>query len=184
MSQPPPYLPPQEHPKFFLTDDMVVLQVEYVLFRVRRHFLFVNSSVLRKTIRSAERQGQDGSSKEKTIYVPEATVPQFETLLKYFYEGMDEGFSMPTHQWIDLLIIADRFHFQNIKPRAIREVYDAHPPLDPVHLVELYEEHDVPREFLLPALRTLVARAEPLKSPEISRMSSGMVAYIRKTLSC
>ncbi|KAI0317373.1 hypothetical protein OF83DRAFT_148158 [Amylostereum chailletii] len=155
-------------------------QVESSLFRIHRYFLEKNSSDFRQAI-SGEGSDTMGKNSEEQLrlILDNTTALEFEVLLKYFYESMDYGFRLTMPQWVALLAISTRYKFNNIKPRAIKEVYVLQKPsFDPITQLELAERHGVKCHFLIPALRTLVTRTDCLTKAEISRLSSERVAYI------
>ncbi|KAI0251878.1 hypothetical protein BJV78DRAFT_395638 [Lactifluus subvellereus] len=111
---------------------MTVFQVEPEsrLFCVHRHFLAENSLVF-SSMFSLLREPMDSSSAEgacdtNPIYLSGVTELEFETLLRYFYNSMHDGFSLPQTSWIALLSITHRYDFPNVRERAIREVYGFH----------------------------------------------------------
>jgi len=186
------------HDEFYLTDEMTVFQVENRLFRVHRHFLAENSPIFNALFSLPqprvpnESEAEDdaapveGASDENPICLYGVTELEFETLLRFFYKGMHDGFSLPRSRWIVLLSIANHFEFMNVRERAIREIYDPpgkrdkekssstpvpdpHPP-DRLTLILTAEKYDVPLQQALPSFVELVMRKEPLTEVEIARL--------------
>ncbi|KAI0251874.1 hypothetical protein BJV78DRAFT_1374585 [Lactifluus subvellereus] len=185
------------HDEFYFTDEMTVFQVENRLFRVHRHFLAENSLVF-SSMFSLPREPTDSSSAEGTcdtnpIYLSGVTELEFETLLRYFYNSMHDGFSLPQTSWIALLSITHRYDFPNVRERAIREVYGtaatAEQQQDHLLLLSVAEKYDVPPERLLPSLIALVMRPQPLTEDEvalfsaltISRLAHAREEFVRAT---
>jgi hypothetical protein len=144
------------------------------------------------------RQHQNNNGDDAAIYLDGVSVLEFESLLTFFYEryvngasrsnnqvtttsvsvSWQESFSMYTENWVALLAIAHRFRFTEAEFRAQREVFQCHPPLDPVKQISIAEKYSVPIRFIVPALETLVRRQEPLLRTELVQMSSEMVARL------
>lgn len=157
--------------------------------------MFTYSSVFRHILR---RQHQNNNGDDAAIYLDGVSVLEFESLLTFFYEryvngasrsnnqvtttsvsvSWQESFSMYTEYWVALLAIAHRFRFTEAEFRAQREVFQCHPPLDPVKQISIAEKYSVPIRFIVPALETLVRRQEPLLRTELVQMSSEMVARL------
>ncbi|KAH9993323.1 hypothetical protein BJV74DRAFT_833475 [Russula compacta] len=202
------------HEEFYFTDEMTVFQVENRLFRVHRHFLAENSLVF-SSMFSLPLVHVDGTPAEGTcdanpIHLSGVTELEFETLLRYFYKSMHDGFSLPQASWIALLSIAHRYEFLNVRERAIREIYD---PLqgqrtqpqpqqqllqsqqpqgeEYLMLISVAEKYDVPSRYIVPLLVTLVTRAQSLTEDEVASLSSLTVSrlaharedFVRRTAS-
>jgi len=111
---------------------------------------------------------------------------------------MHDGLFLPEASWIALLSIAHRYDFQNVRARAIREIYGSlrqwdmaqpgpdsdseicpaptpAPTIpDPNHLtlISTAEKYDVPLRQVFPSFVGLVMREEPLTVVEITRLST------------
>ncbi|KAI9513379.1 hypothetical protein F5148DRAFT_1020 [Russula earlei] len=198
---------PSRHEEFYFTDEMTVFQVENRLFRVHRHFLAENSLVFSSMFslpRGPEASSAaEGASDAKPIHLAGVTELEFETLLRYFYKSMHDGFSLPQTSWIALLSISHRYEFLNVRERAIREIYGLllhqqdplrqslpQPPQDHVLLISVAEKYDVPPQYMIPSLVALVMRAQPLTEDEVARLSALNVSrlaqarenYVRRTI--
>ena len=77
----------------------------------------------------------------------------------------------PQEYWIQLLSIATRYDFDEIRERAIRAISSLVPPVDPVRLVELALHHDVSQWFER-AYVSLCTRPYPLTPSEAARIGS------------
>ncbi|KAI0289995.1 hypothetical protein BC826DRAFT_1106746 [Russula brevipes] len=182
------------HEEFYLMDEMSVFQVENRLFRVHRYLLAENSPVFSSMLSGLRGQPADGNevegtSDENPIFLAGATELEFETLLRYFYQGMHLGsyFTLPRAGWIALLSIAHRYEFLKARERALHEVYD---PLDQkllLHqeeeedhalLISVAEKCDVPLLHMLPSLFELILRPQPLTEAEIARFSALMMSRL------
>ncbi|KAH9973986.1 hypothetical protein BGW80DRAFT_196590 [Lactifluus volemus] len=121
-------------------------------------------------------RNSDDAENGAPIHLDGVTVLEFESLLTFFYEGWQEGFSMSNANWEALLAIAHRYRFSDAEFRARREVFLGQPPLDPVSQIVIAEKNSVPISFIVPALEELIRRKEPLRNSELAKMSGGMVA--------
>jgi len=187
------------HDEFYFTDEMTVFQVESRLFRVHRHFLAENSLVfssmfsLPRTIATngCSTSDAEGTSDANPIHLSGVTELEFETLLRYFYKSMHDGFSLPQPSWIALLSIAHQYEFLNVRERAIREIYNpaAQQPQDHELLISVAEKYDVPPKHLIPSLVALVLRTQPLSEGEVgffsaltvSRLAHAREDFVRRT---
>jgi len=188
--------PPRRHEEFYFTDEMTVFQVEDRLFRVHRHFLAENSLVfsslfsLPRGLEEAD-SAAEGATDANPIHLAGVTELEFETLLRYFYKSMHDGFSLPQASWIALLSIAHRYEFLNVRERAIREIYGVllqlqdplrqamhQPQPDHFLLIAVAEKYDVPPQYLIPSLIALVMRTQSLTEDEVARLSAITVSRI------
>ncbi|KAI0258564.1 hypothetical protein BC834DRAFT_871650 [Gloeopeniophorella convolvens] len=184
-SNPPEYCPEpaKRHPRFYFSDDLVLLQIQDTQFKVHKPFLFNNSSVFRDIFRlqitsNKSKEGPPHQSEDSPIFLDSVTVPEFEALLTYFYDGWQEGFTLDAAGWAALLAIAHRFKIADAELRAQREIFQRQPPLDAVEQVALAEEHAVPLTLLAPALKALVQRKAPPTEKEFARLSSDMITRL------
>ncbi|KAI0258565.1 hypothetical protein BC834DRAFT_910881 [Gloeopeniophorella convolvens] len=206
--------PATRHDEFYFTDEMTVFQVGDRLFRVHQHFLAENSLVFSSMFSlprvpvpapAAASTSPDGSaaptpappegtSDANPILLSGVTEHEFETLLRYFYKSMHDGFALPQASWIALLSIAHHFDFPNVRARAVREVFAAPGAQAPdapdlLLLVAVAERYDVPPGTVLPALAALVARPAPLSEAEVarstaltvSRLAAAREEFVRRT---
>ncbi|KAH9171818.1 hypothetical protein EDB89DRAFT_2070387 [Lactarius sanguifluus] len=134
----------------------------------------------------------EGTSDANPIHLPGVTELEFETLLRYFYKSMHDGFSLPQPSWIALLSIAHHYEFLNVRERAIREIYGpaAQQPQDHMLLISVAEKYDVSPQHLIPSLVSLVTRPQPLSEGEVanysaltvSRMAHAREDFVRRTV--
>jgi len=166
--------------KYFLTDEMAVFQVEDHLFRVPQYLLGINSPFFRSMFSLPRGDGEEveGRSETNPVCLPGVTVVEFETLLQYLFEGMHDDFRLPQPGWIALLSIAHRYEFLNVYKRAVREIYDFKPSLEPpdskldyVMLISVAEKYDVPLQHMVPTFTALVLRENPLEDAEAAHLS-------------
>ncbi|KAI0267513.1 hypothetical protein BC834DRAFT_1040782, partial [Gloeopeniophorella convolvens] len=190
--------PATRHDEFYFTDEMTVFQVGDRLFRVHQHFLAENSLVFSSMFSlpaaAPTPAPPEGTSDANPILLSGVTEHEFETLLRYFYKSMHDGFALPQASWIALLSIAHHFDFPNVRARAVREVFAAPGAQAPdapdlLLLVAVAERYDVPPGTVLPALAALVARPAPLSEAEVarstaltvSRLAAAREEFVRRT---
>jgi len=190
-SAPSPAAPvASRHAEFYFTDEMTVFQVESRLFRVHRHFLSENS-LLFSSMFSLPRGAQvgsmapEGTSDANPIHLPGVTELEFETLLRFFYKSIYEGFALPQASWIALLSIAHRYEFLNVRERAIREIYGPYskPKETGEHndnqmLLSVAEKYEVPLKYIVPLLLPFVIRGQPLTEGEVLGFSALTVSRL------
>jgi len=176
------------HPRFSFSSDVAVFQVEDTRFKVHTHFLTTYSPVFRELL-LRQQNGNDASDKGNSkvtgssqgggvVYLDYVSVLEFESLLTFFYESWQEGFTMSTPNWVALLAIAHRFKFKDAEIRARREVFQSNRTLDSVKQIVIAEKHSVPVSFIVPALVDLVQRQKPLLEKELMNLSGEMIARL------
>jgi len=190
------------HDEFYFTDEMTVFQIENRLFRVHRHFLAENSLIFNSmfSLPRVSKVGSivEGASDANPIFLSDVTVLEFETLLRFFYKSIYDGFSLPQASWIALLSISHRYEFLNVYERAIREIYG---PFEPQTrraskeeekekedekekekelqvLISVAEKYDVPLRNVVPLLVPFVVRARPLTEGEVLSFSALTVSRL------
>jgi len=194
------------HAEFYFTDEMTVFQVENRLFRVHRHFLAENSlifssmfSLPRDTSAELGSTPAEGTSDANPIYLSGVTELEFETLLRFFYKSIYDGFTLPQASWVALLSIAHRYEFLNVRERAIREIYGPFQARQNLKrwdsmtaeevqnelqkhdyhlLISVAEKYDVPVCDLVPLLLPFVLREQPLTEGEVLRFSALTVSRL------
>lgn len=153
--------------------------------------------------------GPDGVSETRPIHLPGVKAREFERLLDFFYKGyacykytgftalltifrafrLQDGTGLLTNeptndeqfiqQWVDLLSIATRFDFQNVRECAIEVIEKHSPPLDPVERLCLAEKHDI-QQWIAPAFESLCQRRDPLEIHEAERIGLRNTALLAR----
>jgi len=128
--------------------------------------------------------GPEGRTDDRPIVLPEVTVVEFESLLKFLY---DRNTTPPplstTEDWIRLLSISTRYGMERIRARALQEL-EYSPPLDPIRRIVLARKYDV-REWLLPSYLALCLRRQPLsvlEALEIGLETMVLIAMARESV--
>jgi len=122
----------------------------------------------------------EGASDETAIPLPGVTIRQFESLLDFFYfrQSIEES-SLSIEEWTDLLAISTRFDFDKVRKRAIKEIENSQPPVDPVTKVMLANKHDIP-QWLQASYVSLCERSEPLEEEEAEKLGLSMTVKVAK----
>jgi len=126
---------------------------------------------------------------------------EFETLLRFFYKSIYDGFTLSQESWVALLSIAHRYEFLNVRERAIREIYgpfrvrqkrwdlmaaerkeqEIQQELqrhDYQLLISVAEKYDVLIRDVVPLLIPFVVREQPLTEGEVLGFSALTVSRL------
>ncbi|TFY54989.1 hypothetical protein EVG20_g9483 [Dentipellis fragilis] len=162
--------------RHYVSDELMIFQVEDTLFRVHRSALEDHSPVFKDMFalgptesNSGEKQDEssgEGKSDGKPIILPEVTAFEFETLLAEVYRVRSHGIRVfpnvncdeqaPSRKYnLALLSVAHRFE-----------------------VIVNYPKFDVPLEHIRQSLVNLVHRSETLSSQEMRRVSYDTLAKI------
>lgn len=85
----------------------------------------------------------------------------------------------PLSAWTAILSISTRFQMQRVRSRAIKEIFDFWPRIDPADQVVLAIKHDVP-DWLPLAYAALCQRKEPIEIPEARKLGLETVTLLAK----
>lgn len=98
--------------------------------------------------------------------------------ISYPRQSIEES-SLSIDDWTDLLAISTRFDFDKVRKRAIKEIENSQPPVDPVTKVMLANKHDIP-EWLQASYISLCERTEPLEEEEAEKLGLPMTVKVAK----
>ncbi|KAK0223748.1 hypothetical protein IW262DRAFT_852171 [Armillaria fumosa] len=160
--------PTSRNRKFYFDDDMTIFIVENELFRVHRYFLTRESEFFRTMLSCPPgSEGPEGMSDDNPIPIGAgATREEFECVLDYVFN--QRGYHVSPHQtnqyWINILTFCNRFDLDNVRDVAMSHL-ESYPSSHPIDAIAIAERLDM-REWLLPAIKTLCQRAEPLTLSE------------------
>ncbi|KAJ3555819.1 hypothetical protein NM688_g2366 [Phlebia brevispora] len=175
------------HPSFYFEDQLVTFKVENRLFRVHRYFFIRESAIFRDMflLPSGATREVDGMSDERPVVLPGVTIEEFENLLKFFYFGMMSDRPTDNHSnnayWIDILSIATRFMFEEVRARAIQRIwFSLTLSIDPVDRLALGLKYNVPRYYLVQSYSQLIRRDEPLTDEEARKLGADTTARLAK----
>ncbi|EKM75366.1 hypothetical protein AGABI1DRAFT_132267 [Agaricus bisporus var. burnettii JB137-S8] len=127
-----PSTPVRAESFYFDDDPMAIFLVDNQLFKVHRHFFIEGSQIFRdmfsqgKTCEEAE-----GMSDDKPILLPNVTVKEFKTLLRYFYamksptsnkKLLADVFAFEQDEKLALLSVAHQFCFDQIYEYILGEI--------------------------------------------------------------
>ncbi|EIM87210.1 uncharacterized protein STEHIDRAFT_120909 [Stereum hirsutum FP-91666 SS1] len=180
---------PARHSVFYFKDELSIFQVENTLYKVHRYFLQKGSPMFRTMFSYARRMGNrvgEGTKDSKPIILDGTTRKEFECLLSYLYDGVQDDFQMPPESWLSLLAISSRFKFSSIETRALSELFSLSPPLPPVLRISLANKHaeSLPTEqrekYIHKAVKELVLHPQTLKPDEIDKIGSEVTAVVAR----
>ncbi|THH19336.1 hypothetical protein EW146_g1808 [Bondarzewia mesenterica] len=156
------------HERFYILDDALgIFRIDERLYRVHRYLLIRESGFFRDMFScpSGDTQDVEGLTDENPIILAGTTKMEFESVLQFLYFGMHDDYKASLEVWLAMLSISTRLLFDKIRQRAIKEITAQLDRMDPINLILLATEHDVP-QWLQPAYERLVSRAEPLSHAE------------------
>ncbi|KAA1474545.1 hypothetical protein DENSPDRAFT_335012 [Dentipellis sp. KUC8613] len=163
---------PRRHEKYYIEDRLSIFSVESCLFKVHRYYLILESPVFKDMFMCLPEAGMlEGESDLDPIILPDTTRNEFEALLDFLYNRMYNnypGFSIP--KWVDLLTIADRFQFENVRKRAIDELTTSEESMDAVDEFLISVKCHVP-QWTVPALSKLVLQPNVMKTEAAAKLS-------------
>ncbi|KAG6830385.1 hypothetical protein H0H92_001022 [Tricholoma furcatifolium] len=168
------------HSLYYFDDRLAIFKVQDTLFKIHLHFLIRESHYFRTMFESLSTSDLlRGADDMHAIFLPKTTVSEFEALLDFFYfgtskscewlhalsdldttgegtrtEGTQVDPSVIRH-WLDLLAIAHRYVFPNVRKTAIATI-DTLGGVNPVEKLRLAQRYHIPA-WRLPALAELCA---------------------------
>ncbi|KZT05001.1 uncharacterized protein LAESUDRAFT_727582 [Laetiporus sulphureus 93-53] len=111
----------------------------------------------------------EGQTDDTAIPLHDVTRREFESLLAFLYNSMHEDGKLTLPQWIDLLSMSTRFVCDKIRERAIKEIHQHRPRIDPVEKIVLSVKFEVP-QWLTPSYEAICQRSQPLDITETIRL--------------
>ncbi|KAF7309182.1 hypothetical protein MKEN_01120800 [Mycena kentingensis (nom. inval.)] len=113
------------HPRFYVSNVNVTLQVEDTLFQIPASCLERNSKVFADMFKLP--QGDDdskieGKSDANPIHLPGVSVNEFENLLEVLFpiDAFERQQNLSTDQWIDVLKLSTMWRFSQVREMAIQ----------------------------------------------------------------
>ncbi|KAI0684910.1 hypothetical protein BC835DRAFT_588538 [Cytidiella melzeri] len=166
----------RRHSQFYLTDTLVVVEVDGCLFRIHRSFLERESAHFREIF---SRDSSLGIHDENAIRLSNIRINEFERLLQFLYTGVHFQDRYAWENWLDLLAAADALECLNIRQRAIRELYiiSIAVPMHPVDRILVARKHNI-TSWLSPAYVDLCVRDTSLLKWEIDLLGSELTSRL------
>lgn len=167
------------HAKFYLRDEMLVLDVEGLLYKVHRHLLERNSDFFCNLLKGQLSQDRVmGGSDDTAISLPDVTRREFDCLLDFLYNRVfDDNDAVSLEEWTTLLDVSTRLRFSKIRTRAVREITAQRQSLSAVEIIVLAIRHDV-SGWLAQAYADLCRRPYPLDELEAERLGARITARV------
>ncbi|KAH9020030.1 hypothetical protein EDB85DRAFT_2153338 [Lactarius pseudohatsudake] len=164
------HAPAKEDPcdPFYFDDSQVV---EQQLFKVHRYFLVRESEFFRGlfSLPQGDSARVEGVDDEHPICIPDTTIAELKSLLRFFYFGMHDDYKARAPDWIAMLTISTRLIFPKVRERAINELTYCLEEIDPFDLVGLAVKYDV-EKWLKPAYRRIVTRINLITHAEAEKV--------------
>ncbi|TFY54990.1 hypothetical protein EVG20_g9486, partial [Dentipellis fragilis] len=173
---------PRRHEKYYIEDRLSIFSVEDCLFKVHRYYLILESPVFKDMFMCPPEAGMlEGESDLRPIVLPDTTRKEFEALLDFLYNRMYNRYpSFSLSKWMDLLTIADRFQFENVRERAIDELTTSEKSMDAVDELLVSVKCRVP-QWTIPALSKLVTQPNILETEAAARLPLDILMRVWKT---
>ncbi|EPT03264.1 hypothetical protein FOMPIDRAFT_1047252 [Fomitopsis schrenkii] len=181
---PPPPTPPPRHPEFYFSDGTVIFKCKDFLFNIHKYFLARESPLFHDLFQLPHREGAvEGRDDFHPIQMnghpsPEAglggggkpiTDEEFADFLRFLYYGMHEDCGLTLRQWINILSVSTGLDCAKIRKRAIKEIHEHRPRIDPVEKIALAQTYRV-YEWFVPSYRAICQRPQPLTLDEGGRL--------------
>lgn len=149
---------------------MVIIRVQNTLFKIHRYFLLRESELFGTLFDlPAGDMAAEGQTDLTALPLHDVTCREFESLLDFLYKSMHDDAKLTLPQWIDVLSISTRYICDKIRDRAIREIHQHHPRINPIEKIVLALQFDVP-DWLAPSYEAICQRAHPLEIEEAQRL--------------
>ncbi|KAJ6511713.1 hypothetical protein DFH09DRAFT_1374387 [Mycena vulgaris] len=159
---------------YFLRDhNMLMFEVENVLFRVHEYFLHRDSPVLRDMMHV--QIADDGP--EPIFHLDGVKSKDFEHLLWLYYNPAVIVYDAPKTTWRAILSLADRWEMDNIRKIALGNLLKSE-DLDHVERIMLCERGDLSRDQATEAYISVCTREAPLTMEELKSLSIEVILII------
>ncbi|KZT64218.1 hypothetical protein DAEQUDRAFT_732884 [Daedalea quercina L-15889] len=163
---PPPPTPPPRHDEYYIDDELVIFLVEDRLFKVHKYFLVRESLLLHDLFPLPSGNAvEEGKDDYHPIRLDAVKMQEFTSLMRFFYHGMFDDCGVTLPQWIDILSISCRWLCDKLRERAIKEIHEHRPRIDPVQKIALAVVYNIP-DWLHPSYAAICQRALPLTPQE------------------
>ncbi|KIY69778.1 hypothetical protein CYLTODRAFT_212527 [Cylindrobasidium torrendii FP15055 ss-10] len=110
-----------------------------------------------------------GASLSTALILENVSVTQFERFLWVFYNRQFSPYDAPLDAWKDILDLAHRWEFGEVKKLAVRQLHSIR-GIHPVDRIVLYKDYDVDEEYIIPLYAKLIVRDEPLSQRESQKL--------------
>ncbi|KIY65849.1 hypothetical protein CYLTODRAFT_356116 [Cylindrobasidium torrendii FP15055 ss-10] len=173
----------RHHDEYYLTGGDLFFLVQQYLFRVHRYFFERESLFFKGELAAPASPGEArrGSSEGNAILLDDVTANEFAKLLWVFYNPKYSIYNATWQDWSDILMLAQRWSFPEVKKLSIRELEELEMP--DVERIHVYQEYDVDRRLLVDRYAALTERLEPLTYEEgvkLGMQTSLMIARARE----
>ncbi|KIY71565.1 hypothetical protein CYLTODRAFT_345745 [Cylindrobasidium torrendii FP15055 ss-10] len=174
----------KHHDEYYLTGGDLYFLVEQYLFRVHKYFFERESLYFKQELGTPASPGETrrGSSEGNAIILKDVTHREFAKFLWVFYNPRYSIYAADWEDWTDILKLAQRWSFSEVKDLAIRELENLDMP--DVERVHFYQEYAVDRRLLIARYAALTERADPLTFDEGIRLGIATSLMIARAREC
>jgi len=160
------------HHEFYIQGGDLFFLVERHQFRVHRYFFERESGYFRGklTVPASPGAQQQGATESSSIILEDVTSDNFAKFLWVFYNPKYSLYKASVEDWTNILSLAHRWSFPEVKNLAVREMEKIEFPV--IDRIVTYHANEVDRNLLIPRYAALCEREDPLTLPE--GMSLGM----------
>lgn len=176
---------PERHHEYYLVGADLHIVVQKTLFRVHGHFFSRESPIFHRKIDPASPEHvKNGRSDSDPIMLEGVSPKEFENFLWVFYNPKYSIYEKDVDGWKDILYLADKWQFPEVKELAVRELQKKR-DVDVVDKIALYQHYNVDRRHLVPLYAQLCERPHSLVRTEAEALgldTTVLIAATRQTL--
>ncbi|KAF9645494.1 hypothetical protein BDM02DRAFT_3189690 [Thelephora ganbajun] len=161
----------------YYRDDMVVFEVQDVLFRVPK-CLFEPSPGKFRPLLFDEEEDEESDEYEYVIPLPDLTAGEFRALIDFLLPYRCLNRKNPSLQyWINLLSISTKYELDSIRPLAIEGIDRYRPEIDPVKKYALGAKYMI-KEWEASSFKILCRRPDPLTVEDAKKLGVVIVTEV------
>ncbi|KAF9047610.1 hypothetical protein BJ165DRAFT_1113979 [Panaeolus papilionaceus] len=154
------------HGQYYIPNADLCLIVEQFIFKIHRYFFERESEYFARKLAVPTSAGGalPGSADHSAIILDNVTPSQFSNFLWVFYNPKFSLYEADLPVWQDILVLAHRWIFPEVKSLAVREIEKKH--MADVMRIKLYQDNQVDRNLLVCRYAALTERDEPINLEE------------------
>ncbi|TFK74672.1 hypothetical protein BDN72DRAFT_759555 [Pluteus cervinus] len=174
----------QRHPDYYINGGDLYFLVDHYQFRVHRYFFERESAFFRGklTVPAAPGANRLGTDVSSAIVLDGVKSNAFAKFLWVFYNPKFSIYTAPVDDWADILTLAHRWGFPEVKALCIRELEQLF--MSDIDRIVLYQDHDVDRHLLLPQYAALCEREQPINLHEGLRLGLETTIMLARAREC
>jgi hypothetical protein len=169
------------HHKYYIDSADLHVVAQKTLFRVHGYFFSRESSVFSRTIDPASPgHVREGKTDSDPIILEDVSPEEFEKFLWVFYNPKYSIYNASVEDWRDILNLADKWGFPEVKELAVRELHKKK-ELNVVSKLALYQQYRVDLRHLIPLYGRLCERPTSLTREEAKILGLDATVLISTT---